>query len=310
MSDLTGERTEELRGHPLIDNPLGEHNYLPAELTGKLGLKIVSLPGIGIKVLEMPDYKIVGRSGKLTGRMIYIPVAREWNNLSKWLTSKGQSVEDGGECQEAGKIEKFNRARLAGLPVFLATHYAFSYLGELEFGSRYRGVKHVIVRGQPESGKSPSALKIAEIPGVERWSLETKYPPVEVSGGDFGEISTEHHAKKDEYRKMAVDERKTTVELLDELLMNMAEKSRLDDGVFVCVWDAAGFPRYESDDKKGSFNRPTDPLDLIEVAGVWDKIFLLTRSLTSQMEQERLKYFSDLLSKLGEEAEIERRAKL
>ncbi len=295
MTDRVGESMEELRGHPLFDNPLGERNYLPAELMGKLGLSVVSLPDSEIKVLEISDFKIDGRSGKLTGRKVYIPVARRWNDLSKWLISKGQEVENRGECQEVGKIERFNQARRAGLPVFLATHYAFSYSGELEFGSRYLGARQVIVAGQPESGKSPLALKMAETLGVERWLLETKYPPVETVGGDLGEISMEHHAKKDEHRKNAVDERKTTVELLDELLVNMAEKSRLDDRISVCVWDAAGFPRDESNDKGWSFNRPTDPLDLIEAVGVWDDIFLLTRPLIPQMEQERLDYFRTLV---------------
>lgn len=300
----------ELRGHPLIDNPLGEGNYLPAELMGKLGLKVVSLSDGGIKVLEVSDYKIVGRSGKLTGRKVYIPVARGWDNLSKWLASKGQAVDDGGECQETVKIERFNRTRRAGLPVFLATHYAFSYPGELEFGSRYQGAKHVAVAGQPESGKSPLAIKMGQLDGVEKWLLETKYPPIEVGGGDFGEISAEHHSKKDERRKKTVDERKTTAELLDELLVNMAEKSRFDDRVSVCVWDAAGFPRFESDGNEYLFNRPTDPLDLIEAVGVWDEMILLTRSLTPDVEQKRLDYFKALLLKWRVEAEIERRAKL
>jgi len=306
MNDRDGEM-KELRGHPLFDNPLGERNYLPAELVGKLGLNVVSLHG-GIKVLKVSDFKIDGRSGKLTGRKVYIPVARGWDDLSKWLASKGQVIEDGGECREAGKIEKFNRAFRAGLPVFLATHYAFSYSGELEFGSRYQGAKHVIVRGQPESGKSPLALKMAEIAGIEKWSLETKYPPVETGGGDLGEISGGHHAQKEEHRKKAVDERKTTVELLDDLLAEMVKKSRLDNKVVVCVWDAAGFPRDESNDKGWLFNRPTDPLDLIEAVGVWDDIFLLTRSLTPSTEQERLDYFRNLLSewrgKVGQGAKL------
>ena len=295
MNDRDGER-EKLRGHPLIDNPLGELNYLPVELAGGAGLSVVSLPDSEIKILEVPDYKIVGRSGKLTGKKVYIPVAWRWDCLSKWLASKGRGVEDKGECQEAGKIERFNRAFRAGLPVFLATHYAFSYPMELEFGGRYLGARQVVVMGQPESGKSPLTLKMAESAGIERWSLETKYPPVEAGGGDLGAISVRHHAQKEEHREKAIDERKSTVELLDELLVEVAKKSRLDEKVVVCIWDAAGLPRFESNGNEYLSNRPTDPLDLIEAVGVWDEMILLTRSLTPQVEQERLDYFRNLLS--------------
>lgn len=303
MSDerRAGERLSD----PLLDSPVGENNYLPERGRGDIRAE-----WLGERILSLSDYVVTGREADLTGGVVAVYVSPEKRaGVTGWWRRAGGAEIGKKELGEKQKM-RLKKALEAGLPPFLAVHYAAVYPGDLDFGGRYVGAKHIGVIGLPDSGKTPMAWELTRRieGGAEMWSLETKYGDLEAGKETFGLISAVSHENKKEQRVGSKDDRLSAGKLLDKKLEEMAERSKREGMVKVCIWDTPGLPRLEIKDGVVDFLRPTDPLDLIVALGTWSLVFFVSRPLVwrdvngeinRETEDRRLNYFIGILKEKG-----------